>query len=117
MAVYVDDMKAKYGRMVMCHMIADTTEELLAMADKIGVHRRWIQRAGTPYEHFDVALSSRAKAVEAGAIEITQMEVGRKIRDKSLALLDRSTRTKRELAEEFGADFFRAVDETQDPSR
>ncbi len=32
MAFYVDDMEARFGRMKMCHMIADTTEELLEMA-------------------------------------------------------------------------------------
>lgn len=76
MTVYVDDMKAQYGRMVMCHMIADTTEELLAMADKIGVARKWIQHRGTAKEHFDVCLSKRAIAVLNGAKEITWRELG-----------------------------------------
>ena len=45
--VYIDDMEAPYGRMFMCHMIADTTEELLQMVDKNGVQRKWIQFPGT----------------------------------------------------------------------
>lgn len=77
MTVYVDDMQAPFGRMKMCHMIADSTEELLALADRIGVARRWIQKAGTHYEHFDIALSKRALAVQAGAVEVTRLELGR----------------------------------------
>ena len=72
MTVYVDDMRAAYGRMIMCHMIADTTKELLEMADKIGVAQRWIQDAGVAHrEHFDISLGKRALAVEAGAEEVT----------------------------------------------
>ena len=74
--VYVDDMKAKFGRMVMCHMMADTTEELLAMADKIGVQRKWLQKPGQPEEHFDIALVKRAEAVKAGAKEVTMYDLG-----------------------------------------
>lgn len=70
MSVYVDDMRAPLGRMVMCHLMADTTEELLAMADRIGVQRRWLQHPGTPKEHFDISLGKRALAVAAGAIEV-----------------------------------------------
>ena len=44
MSVYVDDMEAGFGRMVMCHMWADTLDELLEMADAIGVQRKWLQR-------------------------------------------------------------------------
>lgn len=71
MTVYVDDMNAPFGRMTMCHMFADSTEELLAMADKIGVQRKWIQKAGTIREHFDICLSKRARAVGMGAVEIS----------------------------------------------
>jgi hypothetical protein len=73
--VYVDDMRADFGRMKMCHMIADSREELLAMVDRIGVHRRWIQKAGTFAEHFDVCLAKRKLAVEAGAQELSQRDL------------------------------------------
>lgn len=70
MSVYVDDMRARVGRLVMCHMWADTLDELLAMADLIGVARRWLQRPPqASWVHFDIALSKRALAVKAGAIE------------------------------------------------
>lgn len=76
MAVYVDDMFAPYGRMRMCHLYADTTEELLAMVDRIGVQRKWIQHAGTWKEHFDIAMSKRALAVKHGAIETSWRHYG-----------------------------------------
>lgn len=74
MAVYVDNMEAPYGRLVMCHMIADTQEELLEMVDKIGVQRKWIQDKGEYSEHFDIAKAKRTLAVQHGAIEITMRE-------------------------------------------
>lgn len=77
MAVYVDDMKAGFGRMTMCHMIADTPEELRAMARKIRVQQKWIQDKGTYKEHFDICLSKRKLAVKHGAKQITFMELGR----------------------------------------
>ena len=82
MSVYVDDMRASFGRMVMCHMLADTTDELHAMADRIGVARKWAQHAGTYREHYDISLSKRAEAVAAGAIEITWRETGRIMRQR-----------------------------------
>lgn len=69
--VYIDNFEAAYGRMKMCHMVADTTEELLAMVDKIGVKRKWIQYPGTYNEHFDICLAKKKLALAAGAIEIS----------------------------------------------
>jgi len=86
MSVYVDDQTAPYGSLIMCHMIADSTKELLAMVDRIGVQRKWIQDAGTYREHFDVCQSKRALAVRSGAIPIGRMQFGRKLRDRRDAL-------------------------------
>lgn len=77
MTVYVDDMEAEYFpkhrpsyRYVMCHMIADTEEELHAMADLIGVARKWYQG-----DHYDVTKTMRAKAIKAGARLITTRQL------------------------------------------
>lgn len=79
MAVYVDDARHRYGRMIMFHMVADTTEELLAMADAIGVDRRHLQNPGTPTEHFDICQAKRGKALLSGAAPITGRQLGRMI--------------------------------------
>lgn len=68
--VYIDNVNIPYRRMIMNHMIADTKEELLIMADKIGVNRKWIQYEDTDKEHFDVCLSIKKKAIALGAKEI-----------------------------------------------
>lgn len=76
MTVYVDDMKAAFGTMIMCHMVADTDTELHAMAQVIGVARRWHQcPPKVRNSHYDIALSKRALAVKAGAVEVTQKQV------------------------------------------
>lgn len=82
MSVYVDDMRAEYRRMKMCHMVADTHDELLVMADRIGVARRWLQAPMTAREHFDICMSKRAKAVACGAIEVTKRDVAMLVRKK-----------------------------------
>lgn len=82
MAVYVDNMNATFGRMKMCHMFADTDAELLAMADKIGVARRWHQYPGADKSHFDICLSKRALAVAAGAVEIEGRQTVELVRQK-----------------------------------
>ncbi|SOE97506.1 Protein of unknown function [Burkholderia sp. D7] len=75
MTVYVDDMRAPFGRMVMCHMLADSDEELHAMADQLGMSRDWWQSPDrTSGSHYDIALSKRREAICAGAVEITMRQ-------------------------------------------
>lgn len=76
MPVFVDKMKAQFGRMKMSHCIATTDAELHAMMEKIGVARRWCQYEGTYRVHYDICLAKRALAVQAGAIEISNRELG-----------------------------------------
>ena len=78
MPVYVDDARNRLGRMIMCHMIGDTLDELHAMADAIGMRREWFQPKSFP--HYDVSLSRRAVAVARGAVELSQRELVKVIR-------------------------------------
>ena len=75
--VYVDNMNRKFGRMKLSHMIADTTEELLEMVDKIGIDRKWIQYPGTYREHFDISEVKKKIALSLGATQISMMDLGR----------------------------------------
>lgn len=77
MTVYVDDVEHSFSRMKMCHMWADSLDELLAMADTIGVARKWIQGHPTlsfgkhrnaSWVHFDIAKGKKALAIKAGAV-------------------------------------------------
>jgi len=76
MPVYIDDAYIPFWRMKMCHMIADTPEELHAMAKKIGVARKWFQNKPR-FPHYDICMSKRKLAVENGAREVTTMELVR----------------------------------------
>jgi hypothetical protein len=55
--------------MVMCHLWADDLGELLAMADRIGVARKHLQRPPkASWVHFDICLAMKAKVIAAGAV-------------------------------------------------
>lgn len=75
MTVYVDEAKHPLGRMLMCHMMADTHEELMAMATKIGVQHKWLQKQGQWHEHFDISKGKREQAIKHGAVPITSREM------------------------------------------
>lgn len=84
MTVYVDEPIHRFGRMIMCHMVAPDVHELHAMADRIGVARRWFQDPLTmnvSAPHYDISKSKRALALAAGArtIDRYQMAVMSKV--------------------------------------
>jgi hypothetical protein len=66
--------------MMMCHMIADDLNELHAMADRIGVQRRWFQSHAS-HPHYDICKSKRELAVRFGAIELNRAQFAGKIKE------------------------------------
>jgi len=62
MTVYVGPAVWPYRRMVMCHMFADSLDELNDMADKIGVSRKWFQRR-PGFNHYDICKSKRSLTI------------------------------------------------------
>jgi len=95
MPVYVDDAFIQATvpngdrsvRSRWCHLRADTTAELDAMAERIGLRQRWRQATGTVREHYDVTESRRAVAVATGAMEITWRQ-GSLLTERKMRLRD-----------------------------
>lgn len=83
MPVYVDNMRARYGTLILCHMTADSLDELHQMAARLGLSRAWFQNKRIP--HYDISLSKRARAVALGAIEETTRQTILRIRAASAA--------------------------------
>ncbi len=73
MTVYIDTASNGFGRMIMCHMIADSLAELHAMAEAIGMRRAWFQPFSFP--HYDVSKSRRVVALQLGAVEISRQQL------------------------------------------
>lgn len=92
MAVYVDDMHlsemGQYRGMKMCHMIADSDEELHAMANRLGVDRKHFQAPPkirhSHHRHYDIAMSKRSMAIKAGAISVTMRQIGLMTQERKL---------------------------------
>lgn len=73
-ACYVDPAVWPYRGMLMCHLFAEDTDTLHAMAARLGLKRQWFQdKPGFP--HYDICKAKRDQAVRLGAIEVTAREL------------------------------------------
>jgi len=55
-----------------CHMMADSLEELHALAGKLQLRRDWFQNG--KYPHYDLTANKREAALRLGAIPIAARE-------------------------------------------
>jgi len=71
MSVYVDDAITLWRGRRWAHMMADTLEELHAMAARLGLPRRAFQdkRSGA---HYDLTEELRTEALRLGAVAISR---------------------------------------------
>lgn len=98
MSVYVDESfdatpenaQARRHGTQWCHMIADTDEELHAMARRLGLKRSYFQHnPRTPWhDHYDIVPSKRAKAIEYGAVPLETHKMGDMLLAKGKAYRD-----------------------------
>jgi hypothetical protein len=59
-------------------MLADTLEELHAMARKIGLKLGWFQEKSRP--HYDITFGKKQKALENGAVEMNAVDLVRHLK-------------------------------------
>ncbi len=72
------------------HLVSDLpgeegSKELDEFAQKIGMKRSWLQKAGTRHEHYDVFGARYDAAIRAGAKAVTCSGMGRIFRAKKTA--------------------------------
>ena len=80
MAVYVDrlvDYGWRHGPS--CHLIADSVDELIEFAVRMGLRPEWFQPKSSP--HFDLNAEGRAAAISNGAIELDNRAFIAKVRE------------------------------------
>ena len=63
MALYVDNARNRYGRMLLSHMMADTPEELEQARRALGIPTAAIHHPGSPDEHMDLSQAKRKEAI------------------------------------------------------
>jgi hypothetical protein len=71
MSVYVDSAIHPLRDRLMCHMFSPHLDELHAMAERLGIQRRWFQDPSTmrvSWPHYDIDAARRSLAVHLGAV-------------------------------------------------
>lgn len=71
MSVYVDSAIHNMRGKLMCHMFSPNIHELHAMAERIGMKRKWFQdpmSMRVSWPHYDIDSTRRAFAIRLGAI-------------------------------------------------
>ncbi|WP_396616004.1 DUF4031 domain-containing protein [Lysobacter soli] len=71
MTVYVDDAVHLWRGRRWAHLMADTLDELHAMAERLDIPRRAFQNK-TSGAHYDVPSELRERAIELGAMAISR---------------------------------------------
>jgi hypothetical protein len=71
MTVYVDDAVHLWRGQRWAHLMADTLDELHAMATQLGIPRRGFQNK-TSGAHYDVNVELRERAIQLGAMAISR---------------------------------------------
>jgi Protein of unknown function (DUF4031) len=92
MSCYVDSVRSYPGRGLryseFCHLLADSRTELHAMADALGIPRRFFQDHPWRWHH-DLPAHLRDRAVQLGAVEVGMHEVGALLRRRRAELAGR----------------------------
>lgn len=79
MGVIVDPLfpttpNARWRYKYAAHLSADTLEELVAFATRLGLKERWIQVSANGIVHFDLTKGMREKAIRLGAESVDVRE-------------------------------------------
>ena len=71
--VLIGKNKYKFGRMYLSHMASDSLAELHDIAEKLGVRKHFQNKKGKP--HYDICQSNKLKAIQLGAVEVSDKEI------------------------------------------
>lgn len=80
MSVYVDPVtkslrSKKWPYRELCHLFADTEEELHVFASGIGLKKAWFQPGDAMHvPHYDLVPNKRRMAIRRGAVELSRRD-------------------------------------------